>query len=174
VRRRELLQFTKRRIGARHVLVSQVTVDRLYVDGAIDLGGFQHRRDFRAEPEVAALLSVDERLLPDPITREQETPLLRVPKGESEHAVQMLDTGVAVVLVQVDDDLCVALRCETMTPLQERVSELLIVVDLAVQDDDDRSILVEDRLITRLEVDHAQTLDSEPEPVFEMDASRIG
>src|SRR5436305_14348556 len=61
-----------------------------------------------------------------------------------------------------------------MTTLQELMPQLAVVVDLAVEDNDDRRILVEDRLIACLEIDHAQTLDSEADSLVDMDASRVG
>ncbi len=39
-------------------------------------------------------------------------------------------------------------------------AQLAVVVDLAVEHDDDRAVLVVDRLVARLEVDHAQALDA--------------
>ena len=55
---------------------------------------------------------------------------------------------------------CVANRWPRASQL---LAQLLEVVDLAVEDDDDRSILVEDRLVAGHEIDDAQALDPEPD-----------
>jgi hypothetical protein len=52
-------------------------------------------------------------------------------------------------------------------------AQLLEVVDLAVQDDDDRPIFVEDGLISGRKVDHAQSLNAQADPVLEEDTPRV-
>ena len=73
-----------------------------------------------------------------------------------------LDAVGAVLLVEVDDDLGVAVRARSGGPRRSSSrAQLAEVVDLAVEDDDDRAVLVEDRLVAGLEVDDAQALDAE-------------
>ena len=79
----------------------------------------------------------------------------------------------AVVLVEVDDHLGVALRREAVPAAAELGGQLLVVVDLAVQHDDDRAVLVEDRLVAGLEVDDSQPLDAEADAVVEEEAARV-
>jgi hypothetical protein len=53
----------------------------------------------------------------------------------------------------MDDDLGVAARAEHVTQRDELRNQLAIVVDLAVEDDDHRAVLVEKRLLAGLQVD---------------------
>ena len=60
-----------------------------------------------------------------------------------------------------------------MSAALELVPELAIVVDLAVQDHDHRSILVLDRLVPGLQVDHPKALDAEADPGLDERPSRV-
>ena len=79
----------------------------------------------------------------------------------------------AVLLVEVDDHLGVALRGERWPRALQLRAQLAVVVDLAVQDDDDRAVLVEDRLVAGLEVDDAQALDAEARAPAMMEPARV-
>ena len=65
---------------------------------------------------------------------------------------------------------CVAKR---VARALQALAQLAVVVDLAVEDDRDRAVLVEDRLVAGGEVDHAQALDPEPHPGVDVDSARV-
>ena len=65
----------------------------------------------------------------------------------------MLDEALAVVLVEVGDDLGIAVGGERVAPCLEVRAELDVVVDLPVLRDPDRSVLVRERLASSLQVD---------------------
>src|SRR5262245_65904187 len=97
----------------------------------------------RAEHELAVRQQrVEERLDAEAIAREEERLAITVPEREREHAAKALDAGFAPLFPRVDDHLGVALRAEHVTARHERRDERLLVVDLAVEDDDDARILV--------------------------------
>ena len=54
------------------------------------------------------------------------------------------------------------------------LAELAVVVDLTIQDDAMRAVLVVDRLVSGFEVDHPQALNSEPRATLEMNPARVG
>ena len=70
----------------------------------------------------------------------------------------------------MDDDLGVALGAEDMAERGELGDQLLVVVDLAVVDDDDTSILVPQRLLARREIDDGQPLVAEADSRFDVQA----
>ena len=79
----------------------------------------------------------------------------------------------ALLLVEVRDHLGVALGREAVAARAQLVAQLAEVVDLAVEHDDDRAVLVGDRLIAGDEVDDSQPLDAETDAVVEKHAPRV-
>ena len=67
----------------------------------------------------------------------------------------------SVFLVEVDQDLGVASGSELVARGDQLVAKVLEVVDLPVHDDGDRSILVEDRLVTAGNIDDREALHPE-------------
>ena len=74
----------------------------------------------------------------------------------------------------MDDHLRVGARSEPVTLGGELLPQLTVVVDLAVQDDDDGLVLIEDRLIARLEVDDREPLHPESHALLDEGSARIG
>jgi hypothetical protein len=72
------------------------------------------------------------------------------------HAVEAGRAVVAPLLVGVDDDLGVGLRGEGVAQLLELGAQLAVVVDLAVEDEPDRLVLVGDRLVAAGPVDDGE------------------
>src|SRR5215216_5473075 len=96
------------------------------------------------------------RLLSEAITRDQQTASAAVPQSEGEHAVQFADHSVAVLFVQVRQDLGVGSAAKCMSTFFELRTQLAIVVDLAVEDYGDAPVFVEDRLFTCDEIDYRE------------------
>ena len=100
----------------------------------------------------------EERLDPEAVAPEEEDVTVDVDDREREHAAEPAEHVAAVLLVEVGKDLGVAAAAEAMAPALEVASQLVMVVELAVEDDDDRSVLVRHRLVAqRRQVD-------DPEP----------
>ena len=138
--------------------------DRVPVEPPLDVGtGSRSGLQLRAETEPSAALGVVERLDAQAVAREQELPLPRVPEREGEHAAQPLDAARPELLVEVHDDLGVGRRREAVAARHELAPQLAVVVDLAVEDDPDRAVLVGDRLLAGLEVDDGQPAHAEPD-----------
>src|SRR5688500_16118981 len=83
------------------------------------------------------------------------------------------DAVNAIFLIEVNNDLRVALGAELVAALEESLSELLEVVDLPVQDYRDGAILIEDGLVARGEIDDPEPLDRESDALSDVDASRV-
>ena len=84
------------------------------VDLARDLAVLQQRAHLRREGQRSVVERVEQRLLADAVARQQQLLAAPVPEREREHAVQVLDAGGAVLLVEVRDHLGVALRREVV------------------------------------------------------------
>src|SRR5581483_11799291 len=136
------------RVRRRDRVEREKTFERVEVDLAP-----RQRPQLRRERKPVALLAVVERLDPEPVPREHEPPPARIPDRDGEHPAQPRREPVAGLLVEVDENLRVAVRPEAMAGRLELGAQLLVVVDLAVLDDVDGAVLVRDRLVARLEVD---------------------
>ncbi len=90
------------------------------------------------------------------VAGQDEFPRFRIPEGDGEHAVQLGDEVLAVLLVEVDDDLGVGVGVETVAAGQQSGLEGREIEDLAVVDDPDRRVLVVDGLAPGGQIDDAQ------------------
>src|SRR5262249_49972285 len=166
---RELLDCRVNAPVLRDEVEIEELVDRTGIDREAISGGEPDALDVAREVEPVAKIRIEERLLPQPVPR-KEQPLARsIPESESEHPVQ---AGVeeplrSPFLVRMNDDLGVGPRSEAMPGSPELVSQVIEVVDLPVEDDPDRPVLVAHGLVAgRRAVD-----DAEP-PVGKPDARR--
>ncbi len=99
----------------------------------------------------------------DAIAGEENGALGKVDERQRELAAQLLEDAFAVLLVEVDDDLGVGVGAEDVAlGLQLRLA-LGIVEQLAVVDDGNRAILVEDRLLAVAEADDGEATVGEPD-----------
>ena len=79
----------------------------------------------------------------------------------------------ALVLVEVCDHLGVAARGEPVPRALKAGAQLPVVVDLTVEDDRDRPVLVENWLVAGRQVDHTQTLDPKADAGVDVKPTRI-
>ena len=114
--------------------------------------------DLAAEDqEIGAGLDVEERLLSGRIPG-QEHPLFdSIPGGEREHAVESAKPCLAVALEHAYQDLGVTRRLEGDTQATQFVSEIAVVVDLAVVRERRVARAQRHRLMARRQVDDAET-----------------
>ena len=107
------------------------------------------------EREARTVAGVVERLLAKVIAGEQEAVLAGVENREAEHAAELREHGVAELLVEMHEHLGVGLGAKGVAAGDEFGAQFAVVVDLAVEDDADRFVLIPDRLRAALQVDDA-------------------
>jgi hypothetical protein len=161
----------RQRVG--HVAEAQVGQSCARIDRPIDPRRRQQRLQLRAEHEASGRFGVVERLDPEAVARQEERTARRIPDREGEHAPQALDAALARFLVEVHDHLRVRARAEVMAAGRELRGELAVVVDLTVEDDPDRTVLVGQRLISGLEIDDTEPPHSEAQRTVEMLAASV-
>ena len=153
---------------------TQVGIQRLQIDRPLDtlilqdrleLGG-KHNGAFRQDRVV-------ERLLAEAIARQHERTRALVPHGEGEHPAESVNTALPALLVEVHDHLSVRLRTERMPTGAQLISKLDVVVDLAVEGDPDRPVLVRDRLAAAIQVDDREPADRHPERAARIESPLI-
>ena len=157
--RREMAHAAEECSGSRDVLSREIGVDTQRIGRAIegDRGGEQGI-ELRGEDEDGAVPVEVEGLLPGAVAREDEDRPRPIEEREREHPVQARGQvrRRARLFVEVDDRLGVAPGGEEVPAPRQVVAQVLKVVDLAVLDDRDASILVPDRLPSSADVDHGE------------------
>jgi hypothetical protein len=119
-------------------------------------------------------VNVIERLHAETIAGQEELPRAAVPDGEGEHAAQVVDAALPMLVVQVHDDFRVAARGEHVTAGLELGAVLGVVVDLSVEDDLQRTVRVGHGLVSRGEVDDAEAAVREADGPVDEDAGIVG
>ena len=159
----------------RHVAILQILRQPIGIDLAADPLVEQQRSELRGEAQRAVgVLGHEQRLLAQAVTREDQLAGALVPEGQSEHAVQLGDEPVAVLLVGVCDDLAVGLGREPVTGPLQTIAQLAKAVDLAVEDDVHGPRLVVVGLVAAGDVDYRQPADRQRDPIVVVDPRFIG
>src|SRR5262249_13041449 len=97
------------------------------------------------------------------------------PDREREHSTQTLNELLALLFVEVDEALGVRLRAERVALRLEVRAQLVEVVDLAVERDPERAVLVRERLTARgREVDDRETSMPERGGAEDLDPFAVG
>src|SRR5690606_29551568 len=109
----------------------------------VDIGMGEQGFWLGAPDELAAEGAVVERLFAKAVAGDDELFAARVPERKGVHAVDVLEQGVAVFLVEMREDLGVGLGGELVAFCLELRADLAVVVQLAVHHDDDGTVAVE-------------------------------
>ena len=178
MRRGQLVHALEERLLERGILEGEIRPERVLVDPGGELRMIEEGFDLGAEDHVApGGEGVVERLDAEGIARAVEGAGLRVPDREGEHAAELFRDALAPFLVAVEDGLGVAAGLEDIALRDELVAQLHEVVDLAVEDDGDRSVVAVHRLGTACEVDDREAAESERDGVavvFSRDEIAVG
>ena len=169
VPRRELAGLAEDRQRRRDRVEGEEGLERVEVDLPA-----RQRAQLGGELEPVAVGPVVERLDPVAVAREHEPPAGRVPERDREHPAQAPEEGRALLLVQVDEHLGVAVRAEGVAGALELAAQLWVVVELAVLDDVDGAVLVRYRLVAGLEVDDREPAGGEADGPVDEDSVAVG
>ena len=171
---RELLHALEDRPRPRHEATGQVVVECHRVDLGLhqarcdegpDLGG--HGRPPSVGPPVDGLD-------PEGIARGDEAVLARVPQREAVHPVHVVEELEPGLLVAVDERLAVRAGREAVAGLLQALSEVQVVVDLAVCHQRDLAVLGEQRLVAAGHVDDRQAGADERRRAEALDRLAVG
>ena len=141
----------------RDVTKREIRRNRARIRVTRNVGVDEHPFDLAGEHERVPGGPVVERLLAEPIARQDQAFSAGIPHREREHALEPAGQLFRrAFLGQVGDHLRVASGCESVATALETAPELAEVVDLAVEDNADRPVLGRDRGIAVLEVDDGE------------------
>ncbi len=145
---RQLVYAFERRPRGGHVLQAEEGVDRLDVRAPLEVIGLRERTQLRCEDQALAPGVIEQRLLTESIPCEDQPPPWPIPERDRKHPAQAIEEVHALFFVEMDDHFGVGARLEKVAFCLELASKLLKVVDLAIDHDRDRAVLVGHRLRT--------------------------
>ena len=131
------------------VLEGQILVDGAQVRPAADARPGQKRLDLGAEQQGRTGRGVIQRLLAEPVARQDQPARAPVPQCQREHAAHPVEDPRAPGVPPIGDDLGVAAAAEDIAERFEIAADLGEIVDLAVIGQPDRAVLAGDRLVRR-------------------------
>ena len=170
---RQLVHIADDRVRIGNEVVGEIARQTLRIEGATDVRVSQHRAQLGAEHEPAVRFRVVRRLFAHAVAGEKQQLAAAVPHGEAEHAVEMIETMLAVLLPGVNDHLRIGRGGEAVPGTLEVRTQRAVAVDLAVENDGHRAVLVADRLVAGDEIDHAQARDAERRGALDVIAERV-
>jgi hypothetical protein len=134
----------------------------------------QNRLQLGAEKQRAVIEhGVVQRLDAEPVARHEERLTVAVPQRKGEHAAEAVHALLAPLLPGVHDDFGVALGVEDVAVRLQLGYQLAVVVDLAVEDDHHRAVLIEQGLLTGGDVDDGQAPVAKAETGLDMQTAFI-
>ncbi len=140
------LHAFKHRASSAHGEEREDVVEAARIACGRDTAGGQQRFDLGAEVDPVALLRPVQRADADAVAGEEDRALREVDQRQRELALQLREHALAVLLVEVHDQLGVGVGAEDVALGLQLGLALGIIEELAVVDHGDRAILVEDRL----------------------------
>ena len=100
--------------------------------------------------------AVIERLLPEPVARQQQGAIAGIPDGVGEHAAQLRNAAGAFFFVEVHQRFGVAVGFEAVAGAKQICAQFPEIVDLAVEDYPDGSVFIRHGLVAGREIDDAE------------------
>src|SRR5690606_10956569 len=98
---------------------------------ALHTGELQQRLELGTENQSAIELSIEKRFDAQSIARHQQALLNGIPQRERKHPLQMIQAGVAILLIKMNDDFSVARGAEDMPPQRQVATNLPEIIDFA-------------------------------------------
>ena len=157
MRRTQLAHTAVDGLGRGDVLVRKIVGQRLEVHFRADSSGWKQGLDLRAKHQPASVPGIEQRLLAEAVARQDQFLRATVPKRDREHAPQLGEAGLAELFIQVDDSLRVRPCPERVAAREVPAVQLFEVVNLSVEHDPDRLVLIRERLAAAFDVDDGES-----------------
>ena len=152
----------------------EIFLKREWIDDASHTAVGQERLQLGTKEQGSIVEEgVVQRLYAKPVACHEERLPVTVPQRKGEHASKALDAVDAPRLPRVDDDFRVTAGAKHMPERLQLGHQLPVVVNLAVEDDDHRSVLVEKRLLATGDVDDRQPAVAQTQSRLDMQAALV-
>src|SRR6185437_11791013 len=127
-----------------------------------------------AEVEAFGNPGVIKRFLAEAIAREQQLAPPSIPDGVREHSAEFRNARNPFFFVEVNQRFGIAVGGEAMALCDELASQILIIVDLAIENDPHRTVFVRERLVSARKIDDAQAAHADGALSIDIDSFVIG
>ena len=125
------------------------------IGGRVHGAGGDQRLDLGAEIEEVPLPRPEQRADADAIPREQHNAPRKIDQHESELTLEMGEQILAVLLVEMHDELGVAVGAKHVALGHKLGAPLREIEKFAIADDGNSPVLIEDRLMSVLQPENA-------------------
>ena len=156
VARQQAIDVLEKGFGRHGILIGKIGIERMLVEALDKARVFQNALDLRGIDQLAVDLGVVHGLDTEEVARDEQRAVDGVVDGKGEHTAQTGEQILLPFLKAVHQHLAVGLGGEAVTTGDQLLAQLLVVVDLAVEGEDQGLVLVVDGLMSRLEVDDRQ------------------
>ena len=156
------------------VLVAHVVGEPVGVDLPFKGRVFQEGFDLGAVEEVAVLFVVVEGLDAEDVPGAEKGLGGLVPDDEGEHAPELLEKLLAVLLVAVEEDFGVGVGLENVAFFQQVLPQVPVVVNFAVEGQDFGAVLIQDGLAAAVQVDDGKTAEAHGDAIVHVVVGLVG
>src|SRR5688500_9736637 len=145
-------------IGGGDKAVREIFFQRLFIDLFRDLGMAEQGAQLGGKPEESITGRIVKRFFPEPVAADEQSLARTIVDRKREHSVQAQWKVFPPFLVPVHQHFGIGMiGSEDVSPGQELVPEIQVVIDLAVEDDADLAILVPHRLLAPGDIEYRQS-----------------
>ena len=171
---KQAVNVLKEGLGRKCVLERKIGVEGAGVEALYEFGVFENALDFARVYKVVSDLRVVHRFDSEEVARDEKRVVDRVVDRKAEHSAQARKQILLPLLKAVNQDLAVGVGVEPVTFGDKLLPELLIVIDLAVEGQNEGFVLIVNRLMTCVEVDDRQAAKAHRNSVVAEKAVGIG
>src|SRR5438067_1551016 len=139
---RKLAHASKHRLRRGHVAKRQIGAQCRRIELGTYSRQCEERLGLTCERETPRVAPHIKRLDPQSITRDEQALPWHVPQRKCEHAIDPLDAGIAVALIEMKQRLAVGFGLEAMALRSQLTPQFAVVVNLTVGNQPKRAVFV--------------------------------
>src|SRR5262249_13333777 len=162
--RHELADACEHRASLAGIPEGEIPGQQRFFELRRNRGMLEQRLHLACEGEEPAVPIVVERLLAEPVARDEEAARVLVPEREGEHAAKTLHAIGAVLLVRMDDRLAVRPGLISMAGGFHARTQRGVIKNLAIVDQPEIAFFIRHRLMPARHVDDCEPAESEIGP----------
>ena len=142
---------------SRNISHRQIAIERGRIDRSIEIRVRQQALQFRGKSQLAVGHGIEQRLFARAIARQQQDVRSLIVKRDGEHAVEMRKTIRAPFTIGGQNDFRIRLGTELVPLGHQEASKFEVVVDLAIEDDGERTCrILHGLMAARRKIDDGQ------------------